>query len=393
MYLVKLISKKRNYFSIGKDYTNNVSIIVHSDTLFSSICNNLRKIYGNMALERFLNKLIESEVNNESNLKISSCFHYIDIYRQGKLFNTIYFLPRPLLKFPLTVRSQTYLDENPKIFKKVMFISFEVAKKLQQNNDISLSQFHIISEYYLVDDKDLEILGLDKFLSLLDKPDSKLEKINQAIHRKISFFEILDEQKVRINRITQQSKPFTWSKFKFRNSKYFIRQEEDEITLELVPGFYFLLSYKDLDTELIEKIYSSIRLIKDEGLGGKRSIGCGLVDNIQFMELDEQFPYFSLFEYRTTGNFTNLSLVYPSLEEIQNVKYFKIYGRSGFVFSVDNSSKRFNDVKFIEEGAVFDRIIRGKLIQVASDEFKSEFHNVYKNGIGIYINIGDIEGD
>ncbi len=393
MDLVKLISKKRNYFSIGKDYTNSISIVVHSDTLFSAICNNFRKIYGKKALEDFLDKLKESEEKEELNFKISSCFHNIEVYRDGKLTNTIYFLPRPLIRFPLTAESQAYLDENPKIFKKVKFISFEVAKRIQQNEEISLSQFHIIDSHYLIDDKDLEILGIHKFLSLLDNPDSRLEKINRAIRRKISIFEIIDEQKARINRITRESMPLTWSKFKFRNSKYFIKEGEKEINIELVPGFYFLLSYMDLEPELIAKIKSAIRLIIDEGLGGKRSVGCGLVDNIKIIGVDEKFPYFDLLENKTNGNFINLSLVYPSLEEIQNVKYFNIYDRSGFVFSADNKSKRFNDVKFIEEGAIFYKKIKGKLIQVASDEFKSEFHNVYKNGIGIYINLGDLEVD
>ncbi len=393
MYLVKLISKKRNYFSIGKDYTNSLSIVIHNDTLFSAICNNFRKIYGNDALEAFLNQITESQSQSESKFEISSCFHYIDIYKEGKLLNTIYFIPRPLIRFPLNEKSQKYLDENPKVFKKVKFVSFEVLRKLQQNVQISLSQYHIIDNNYLVDDKDLKNLGLIKFLKLLDESDAKLEKSVRAIRRKISIFEMLDEQKVRISRTSVQSEPFTWSKFKFRSSKYFVRDGEKEINFELIPGFFFLFDYSGLDNDLIKRIKTSIKLIIDEGLGGKRSIGCGLVDDIKIVELDENFQYFDLLEVKPDGFLVNISLVYPSLEEIQNVIYFNIYGRSGFVFSADNNSKRFNDVKFIEEGAIFEKKVGGKLVQVASDDFISKFHKIYKNGIGFYLNIGKIEVD
>ena len=393
MYLIKLISKKRNYFSIGKDYTKSISIIIHNDTLFSAICNNFRKIYGKEDLEDFLSQITELEDKEGIFFELSSCFHYIDIFKNDEYYDTIYFLPRPLIRFPLDAHSQAYLEENPKLFKKIQFISFEVLRKLQKGKDISLTQFHIIDGKYLVDEKDLELLGLEKFLSLMENPDLKLEKINRAIRRRINIYEILDEQKVRINRTIQESEPFTWSKFKFRTSKYYVIEGDNEINYELRPGFYFLFNYIGLSEDVMDKVKAAIRLMIDEGLGGKRSIGCGLVDDIDITELENNFGYFDIFEKKDNGYFTNLSLVYPSISEIHNVKYFNLYGRSGFVFSFDNISKRFNDVKFIEEGAIFDKKIRGRLIQVASEEFISDYHKIFKNGIGIYLNIGEIEVD
>ena len=382
MFLVKLISEERNYFSIGKDYTNSVSIVVHSDTLFSAICNNFRKIFGKGALEDLLKKLVNVSEQDEPLFMLSSCFHYIDIYKQGELFKTIYFLPRPLIRFPLDKASQEYLNENPKLFKKVKFISFEVAKKLQQNEQISLSQSYVLDGKYLIDDKDLKDLGLVELK----------ERVDQIIRKKISIYEILEEQKVRINRKSQESEPFTWPKLKFRTSKYYINDSE-EVDYELIPGFYFIFDYSKTGDELASKIKASIKLIIDEGLGGKRSLGCGLVDNIEIRELSDDFEYCNLFNTEKEGYLVNLSLVYPSIEELRNVEYFNIYGRSGYVYSAENISARFNDVKIIEEGAVFNKKIRGKLIQVASEDFVSKYHAVYKNGIGFYINIGKIEVD
>ena len=393
MYIVKLISKKRNYFSIGKDYTESISLIVHNDTLFSAICNNFRKIYGSNTLEEFLTLIIGLENDNEKFFRLSSCFHYIDIYRDNEYYNTIYFLPNPLIRFPFDDRSHEYLEENPKILKKIQFISFEILRKLQQGQKISLSQYHILDGTYLIDEKDVKLLGLDSFFSLIENSNAKLEKIERAIRRNITIFEILDEQKVRIDRVTGESEPFTESKFKFHISEYYVKESEKEINFQLISGFYFLLDFSGLNKELTNRVFSSIKLIIDEGIGGKRSTGCGLVDDIDIKDIDEKFEYFNLFNNEDKGYFTNISLVYPSVEEIENVRFFSIYGRSGFVYSVENISQRFNDVNFIGEGAIFDKKIRGKLIQVASDEFISKYHRIYKNGIGVYLSIGDIEVD
>ena len=387
MYLVKLVSKKRKLFSIGKDHTGEISIIIHSDTLFGAICNNFRKAFGSSALEGLLN-----QINEENNLQISSCFHYIDIYKNKKFFKTIYLLPRPLIKLPLTDESQEFIDENPKAIKKIQFISFDTMKKLQQNEKIALSQFHIINDIYLLSDSDLEDLKLHGFLSLINSFDPKLNNIYQIIRKKISFFEVLDENKVRIKRKNKQSEPFTWSKLKFNKSSYYVMEQKNKIDVELIPGYYFLLNFENLSDEIIEQLKTSINLIKDEGLGGKRSTGNGLADGITLHEIDNSFQYYDLFE-RSSNFFSNISLVCPKFDELQNIKYFKLFERSGFVYSLDNKTERFNDVKFIEEGSIFSKKINGRLVQVGSDEFKSKYHDIYKNGIGFYINLGKIEGE
>lgn len=387
MFLVKLICKKRNYFSIGKDYSKNLSIIVHNDTLFSAICNNFRKLYGKSDLERFLKEVC---LNEDVPFKISSGFYFIDIYKEDILADTIYFISKPLIRFPLTAEAQGYLDQNPKIFKKIKFISLEVATKLKRNEQIEFSQYHILGGEFLVGNEDLEKLGLIKFLSLLNNSDRRLEKIERLIRSKISIYEILDEQKVRISRKSHISEPFFWPKLKLCISSYYLNETE-RINYRLIPGYYFILDNPKLTDEFTTKLRASIKFIIDEGIGGRRSLGCGLIDDIEFIELNTKFHYFDLFDFRTDGWFMNLSLVYPNPEDIQYIKYFNIYGRSGFVYSVENNSERFNDVKFIEEGSLFKKRVRGRLIQVASDEFISKYHEVYKNGIGFYLNLGDLE--
>lgn len=388
MFLVKWISKERKYFSIGKDYTRDLSIVIHSDTLFSAICNNFRKLYGNQELEDFLKILVQSDEQGKSLLELSSCFHYLDVYKQEKYFKTIYFLPKPLIKFPFKKESQERVEENSKLFKKIKFISFEIARKIQNKEELSFSRFQILSDYYLVDEVDLEVLGLSQFLSLLQKEDPKLEKIERVIRKRISIFEIMEEQKVGITRIARESEPFVWPKMKFNQSKYYIKNGDTITNFQIIPGFYFLLDYSDFNDDLIQKINASIKLIMDEGLGGKRSLGCGLFDDIEIIEINNNFQYYNLLTSDIGGHYINLSLIYPNKEELQYIEYFNLYGRSGFIFSADTISARFNDVNFIEEGAVFKNKIRGRLIQVATSDFINKYHKVYKNGIGMFLNIG-----
>ena len=89
--------------------------------------------------------------------------------------------------------------------------------------------------------------------------------------------------------------------------------------------------------------------------------------------------------------FMNLSLVHPKLEDMKDIKFFNIFGRSGYIYSFETTSERFNDIKFIEEGSLFEKKVRGSFIQVASDEFISKHHEVFKNGIGFYLNLGILE--
>ena len=390
MLLVKLISKRRNYFSIGKDYTNSISVVVHSDTLFSAICNNLRLIYGRSVLEDFLTAISENSAVNKTPFRISSCFHYVDVYRENELVNSLYFLPKPLIRLPFDPVSQQNLNESSKLFKKIEFVSFEIFKKLQQNKEISFSRYHILDKKYLLDDKDLEDLGLEKFLKPSDEP---LPSDYEAINKQISIFEILTEQKVSISRLRKESQPYLWQKMKFRKSRYYIKVDGKRIYYELIPSFYFLFDCSGLEDHYLEKITAALLLIADQGLGGKRSLGSGLVDKVEFIEIDSSFPYGTLFEQKKDGLLINISLVFPTMEDMEKILYFKLFGRSGYIYSPESSSIRFNDLMFVEEASIFGEEVAGKLVQVASEKFKSENHEVYKNGIGFYVNIGVIEGE
>ncbi|MBD3214980.1 MAG: type III-A CRISPR-associated RAMP protein Csm4 [Candidatus Lokiarchaeota archaeon] len=383
MLLVKLICRQRKSFSIGKDYTNQVSTIVHSDTLFSAICNNIRKLYGNEALEDFLDIL-----KGGSKLKLTSCFHYIDIQKEGKYLTTLYFVPKPSIRFPFDKDSQIFFESNPKLFKKIEFVSFDIIEKLQNGEELNFSNFVVLDDRYLLDTKNLQSLGWDKFL---EGDFEANRKEFEGINERISVYSITEEQKVAISRTKKDSIPFTWPKMTFNVSDYFVWHENNEKTnYTLTPGFYFLIKEDKFPIELMEKVRAAIILIMDQGIGGNRSLGCGLCDEITVIE-GKNFPYHSLIYHQNSGGYMNLSLVFPSLNDLKKVKFFNLYDKSGYIYSADTRSQRFNDIKFIKEGAIFTEKVDGRLVQVASEEFAENVHKVFKNGLGFYVNIGKLE--
>jgi CRISPR-associated protein Csm4 len=292
------------------------------------------------------------------------------------------------MRLPLDAESQKFLEASPKIFKMIKFVSFGIIDLLQRNQPIKLSSVHIFTGEYLVSSEEVELLGLKKYLELQ-------EPINQellAIQRKIQFHEVIEEQKVGIDRKTGVSKPFIWEKLSFLTSHYHVFEDRHRKDYTLIPGFYFLLDLSKLPLEASLKIKTAISLVKDEGIGGRRSTGSGLFDEVEFKQLDEVDSLNRILERSESNLLMNLSLVYPNRLDLKNLKYFKLFNRSGYIFSSVSKSQRFQDVTFLEEGSIFTQKISGNLVQVASREFQEKFHDVFKNVIGFYLHLGNSEG-
>ncbi|MBD3352571.1 MAG: type III-A CRISPR-associated RAMP protein Csm4 [Candidatus Lokiarchaeota archaeon] len=376
MLLIKLVCNNRNIFSIGSDDASGLSSIIHSDTIFSTICNNFRLLYGKQALESFLSKIIHSADTTLPVFQISSAFHYLDVFYQDKLKNTLKFIPKPMLRLPFSEKSQKIVDLNLKLLKRIEYISFGVLKKIQSGIDLDFTRYHIFSDKYLLDSSDLDILGISEAL------EDQEYNILDSIQGKWAVYDTYTEEKVRINRIDNSSEPFTIQKLKLVSSEYFVKDKRKRYKTK--PGYYFFLNDDGLTEEEINKVITSIKYIKDEGIGGKRSIGCGLCDDIKVVE---NLP--EIFNEEIAGPYENLSLLYPVNSDLPRIKYYSLIERSGYVTSPNNSGSRIMDHRFMREGGIFSEKIKGKIIQVASDELKTSLHPVYKNGIGFFVHLGN----
>jgi len=377
MYSVKLrSSRERNRYSIGRGLAREADIILHSDTIFSAICNNMRKASGAGVLDKFLQAM---RGKKPAPFKISSGFHYFEITSPGRQPATVFFVPKPRIKFPFTAAGQVEVTEHPKTFKRIRFISLAIALKLQRGEKLGFSKNHVIGGNYLVDDEDLAKMGLDAVVA--PRPSGFDPKV---IFDKIRPYTILEQHRVVKDRVVNSSDPFTTFVLAFPQVDYYVPSNGSRQSFTLQAGLYFLIEDGGLPPENLGQVVQAIRLVKDGGIGGKRSLGCGLCDGVEIAALDDKQGLFQLVR-RGEGRFhVNISLVHPTNEDIPAIVDFNLLPRDGFIHSNGNTSRRFKDVKFIEEGSVFSTRVAGGLPQVAPADFSSTRHEVYKYGIGMY---------
>lgn len=142
-------------------------------------------------------------------------------------------------------------------------------------------------------------------------------------------------------------------------------------------GLFFLYKTEDIDIE--RKFKAALRLLADEGIGGDRTCGNGLMDIPEFDEIEINCPV------NTDGELT-LSTYFPDLdnEEVDNLTsgYYEFLDRKGYIYSPDGQNIRRKSVRMFSEGSVFPKNDNrtGVLTNVAPTEFFSA-HKVYRYGL------------
>ena len=223
MKIIKLIPKEKSKFHFGHLNLEVDDPIFHTDSLFSAICNNYVRKYGDEKISEFI----------ESLPKITSLFYGI------KRDTDIFFIPKPI-KFKLPKRLQ---EEDRKLPKKIKFISLKSYESYF--NDDWQERIDLIYN----ERKDCLYLK-DEY----DKEDLKL-------------FSNEEDEKVSINRLTSVSE---------EGMLYNI----SSVFPEKQTFFYFVA-----DGSISDEFQDSLELIKDFGIGGKVSTGYGQIEKIESIEL------------------------------------------------------------------------------------------------------------
>ncbi|QTA38790.1 type III-A CRISPR-associated RAMP protein Csm4 [Thermosipho ferrireducens] len=163
-------------------------------------------------------------------------------------------------------------------------------------------------------------------------------------------FNIEERPRIAVDRITNETNIYYFSSVRFKEN----------------AGLWFVL---DVDESLEKEILASLKLLSDEGLGGERTYGLGNFD----FELEE-----IKFEQKDDSNYLLLSLCFPkNSEEVSKFKYYKLAEKTGFIYSLYDSTKRQPLIRFFEEGSVLEGRIVGKILDTTPDLFK---HKVLKFG-------------
>ncbi|WP_456419555.1 type III-A CRISPR-associated RAMP protein Csm4 [Methanocaldococcus infernus] len=325
MKLVELKPATNSKFHFGNGRLERTSSIFHSSSLFSAIVNNYIKLYGN-----FDDKL--------KNIKLSSLLYKINLGNKD-----IYLIPKP--EHPTFYKIYRENKEEVKIAKKVKKIRFFSINAYKEFINKYLKEIKNNEKIIWKNIVDEQLLGN----IILTKEEMKL--INK---KEFSLFSTFEEQKVAIDRIKNIS-----LEMNERGQLYTV----EFLKLNENVSFYFLIDGLDKEIE------ASIKLIEDEGLGGKRSSGAGFFEKVCVRNLSNDFKdlFKEDYEYALT-----LGLGIPENEF--SAKYYKIVELGGFCYYI-KSDKIVNKLKpnmlAISEGSVVKKDFIGKVEDLKIDENNS----------------------
>lgn len=275
------------------------SPIIHSDTIFSAICNIWARVFGKEDLELMLNKY-----QFENPFIVSSAFPYC---------GDVFYLPKPFMMANVDIP-----EDKRKEFKKMTVLPKQFFEK-----------------YVGASLKEEELINALKEIKSDISIDHYMPKV--AIDRKSSSTEL-----------------FSFSENRFNTQS----------------GYFFFYECSD---EYIEKFKNTMAILSDEGIGGKKTWGCGQFKH-EFIKIDLNLP--------ESDTYCLLSLYYPDNEKLTSSCSYNLIERGGWIVSQITTKIKRNNVYLLSEGSVFDFKPKGKLVNVAPEGFP---HKVYRNGIAFAI--------
>ncbi len=301
MKVVKLYPYKNTKFHFGKVSLDVDDTIFHSDSLFSALVNLWVKLFGDSQVKEFI----------DSFPKISSLFYGYKVDDDNELF----FLPRPLF-FPIP---KILAKKDRKLTKKVKFISLGVYELSFNGN------WEQVEDVIINNDKDCIYLKKEcKNMNLTLFSSDVDEKVSIDRQRGTSK----DEHLYTISSIIPDDKTF----------------------------FYFLY---DGESKLFSQLLKNIEVMNTNkcislALGGELSIGYGSLDSIAIKAVT--------LPSKDSGFFTNLSVVFPTKDEIEKAKAYTLLERKGWVYL---STLRKKPLYAFAEGSIFQGNVEGNIVNVS----------------------------
>lgn len=351
MKVFKFYPDNRAKFHFG-DSNGKLEEVVSSDQLFSAFYNCAVLLYGSDDGENSL-------FNSLQNLIFSSLYYgmHFENLSNGES-KEIFFLPHPLA--PINSREQSEDLLQHKKAKKIKYLSLDAFRLLQRGwqdegeyFNFNLLGFEVLGGKFACTTEEIEPLGLDR-----------------ASREKIKLFTVDAKPKVVVSRLNDQSE----------NIYY---QEEIEVTYRqagdyLIRPFMYFICREETD----HRLTAVVRLMAEEGLGGKRSQGMGALGRV----IEEEWP---AEWFAAKGRYyISLSSIYPGADEVDKLVYFELTERSGYIYSQHGRSFRKKRVRLLKEGSIFSDKITGQIIDIRPEGFME--HKVLLNGKAFLIPIGEV---
>lgn len=347
MKKVKLLLENKSTFHFG-DATGNLKIHFSSDQLVSALVNNVVLLYGNEALEQFINKMREGEI------KFSSLYYGLDFLPKMSTEEScsIPFLPRPKIDFI----SRSDLSSFKKM-KKVTYISHKLFQYLSKK----CSCYEAVREV----DVELPITVIGSRFAVLQEELFGMDISEHALSNS-SFLKVITNPRVEVGRFQQQAENY------FMQEDIMIQFMETDRYL-VQPYMYFFYT-----GDLPKYVRAAVHLLSDEGIGGKRSLGRGFFKKVEWSEENHQLVH-------TGSLYINLSTYFPKKIELASLYNYELEKRNGYVYSFGGKTVRKRSVMVVQEGSIMRSKVVGEIIDIRPKGYK---HPVYLNGMPILIGFG-----
>ena len=303
---------------------------VHSDTLFSAICNVWVRCFGRDDLEnRFLPSVESNE--NGSLFQISSAYPCAD---------DVLFFPKPLSTLPVQ-------NVDSKKLKHCRFVSEQIFNDLIHGREIApASQDRIF------------------WLSKTEQ-DTHTQFESDQFH----IYRETEVPRVSLDRVTQASNIFYFS----------------QVTFTEGCGLFFLVN---LDASLRPDFEMAIRVLGDTGIGGDRTAGYGQFEprfsecTLNVPDEASQVVTLSLLSPQNQAELSNL---------LGERSAYELIRRDGWIDSPDGRNYRRRACLMFAEGSVINRSkngLMGRLVDVTPTAPEVQLtHSVYRYGIGFPVPI------
>ncbi len=349
----------RAHFHLGEKegVLEHTSDYIHSDTLFSAICNAYRLLYG----EEELTEALKLFKDREPPFLISSAFLYAD-----KI------LTFPL---PLSINWDKYVDGgvieglNAERKEKEKIDKFDILKRLKRVKFVSEEIFwNMTGEESRLKDYINDENIIQGFLLTDEEVGEERKRFGVKENKGIKFYAKKEVPRVAIDRKTSVSNIYHFGEVSFAKD----------------CGLYFLMDSRTKEYE--QKVEAAIRVLGDEGIGGDRTYGKGLFKfKVGFKEIKMNLE--------PGSHFVTLSLYYPGEEELSMLKdrYYELINRGGWIYSMEAKNLRRRTVRMFAEGSVFksaDTDLYGGLANVKPEGI--DLHEVYRYGYAFAVPMGGV---
>jgi CRISPR-associated protein Csm4 len=319
---------------------------IHSDTLFSAWVSSYARLYPEKIADLF-DRFLPVDKQNKSVIspfQLSSTF----IYNHAKSKTCIYYLPT------LLYRPRNYPTDDlsfAKDFRKLKYVPLSVWQRWYQGN------------------------GFDKVADRQElETDKDLRKGQLTTAGTFSYGEAFTNQtlpKVALDRVHHGTN------FYQTGFTYF----------QTGAGLYFLFRMPEPDTELLEQLQASLRLLADEGIGGERSSGAGRF-KATWMDLPPEWQQI-VDKSIKQPNYALISLFWDNpdlcceLIASEQARY-QLQERGGWIAAKSGRQLRRKFVRMFTEGSVFPQPPQGRLAIVTPEELRSKNHHpIYRSGVSL----------